>query len=161
MGRVDGNKLRFAQQYQESNASNHHVGILPESPKNCTKQSLVAINNSTSHAGRKVAQAPHERPNKLWNTSWLKQQHTSQQTSQLTHPSTAKRVKTTNNGLCTSSSFLNLLKKKIYFCTQDANHSLCCSVELAPSWNWLQVCLSCVEKQHVSPPSTSCFNSST
>ena len=63
--RVAGNKLRFAQQYQESNESNHHAGILPESPKNYTKQSLVAINNSTSHTGRKVAQAPHERPNKL------------------------------------------------------------------------------------------------
>jgi hypothetical protein len=28
-------------------------------------------NNSTSHTGRKVTQAPHERHNKLSNTSWL------------------------------------------------------------------------------------------
>ena len=44
-----------------------------------TKQSLVAINNSTSHTGRKVAQAPHERPNKLWNTSWLAQRNFNRQ----------------------------------------------------------------------------------
>ena len=66
--RVAGNKLGFAQQYQIK-AMNQTImlGSFQNLQRiiQMTKQSLVAINNSTSHTGRKVAQAPHERPNKL------------------------------------------------------------------------------------------------
>ena len=47
--RVAGSKLRFAQQYQESNESNHHAGILPESPKNYTNDKAIPRGNKQQY----------------------------------------------------------------------------------------------------------------